>query len=411
MPVNPGDTAWLLVSSALVMLMTPGLALFYGGMVRRRNILSTIMMSFIALGMVGVLWVLYGYSLSFGTDHAGIIGGFNFLGLMNVGQEPSSVYATTVPHLAFMVFQAMFAVITVALITGAVVERIKFSSLLVFSALWLTVVYCPVAHWVWGDGGWLLNYGALDFAGGTVVHINAGVSALALVLLLGRRRGFPGQAMEPSNIPLVVLGAGLLWFGWFGFNAGSALTAGGLASNAFVTTNVSAAMAAFTWMAISWLHRRPTVLGTVTGAVVGLVAITPAAGFVSPLAAIPIGGIAAIISYYGMILLKMKLGFDDSLDVFACHGLGGIWGALATGIFATVAVNAGGADGLLFGNAMQLVKQLVGVLVVGGFAFIMTWLLGKFVDVTMGLRVGENEEAVGLDLSQHGERAYGGPLR
>jgi Amt family ammonium transporter len=393
------------------MLMTPGLALFYGGMVRRKNILSTLMMSFVALGLVGVLWVLYGYSLSFGTDSGGFIGGLNFLGLMGVGQEPSTVYATTVPHLAFMIFQAMFAIITVALITGAVVERIKFSSLLVFSALWLTVVYCPVAHWVWGDGGWLLNLGALDFAGGTVVHINAGVSALALVLLLGRRRGFPGQAMEPSNIPLVVLGAGLLWFGWFGFNAGSALTAGGLASSAFVATNISAAMAAFTWMVISWLHRRPTVLGTVTGAVVGLVAITPAAGFVEPLAAIPIGGIAAIISYYGMLLLKMKLGMDDSLDVFACHGLGGIWGALATGIFATVAVNAGGADGLLLGNGMQLLKQLVGVVSVGGFAFVATWVLGKLVDVTIGLRVGETEEMVGLDISQHGERAYGGLLR
>jgi len=411
MPVSSGDTAWLLLSSALVMLMTPGLALFYGGMVRRKNILSTLMMSFVALGLVGVLWVLYGYSLSFGTDSGGFIGGLNFLGLMGVGQEPSTVYATTVPHLAFMIFQAMFAIITVALITGAVVERIKFSSLLVFSALWLTVVYCPVAHWVWGDGGWLLNLGALDFAGGTVVHINAGVSALALVLLLGRRRGFPGQAMEPSNIPLVVLGAGLLWFGWFGFNAGSALTAGGLASSAFVATNISAAMAAFTWMVISWLHRRPTVLGTVTGAVVGLVAITPAAGFVEPLAAIPIGGIAAIISYYGMLLLKMKLGMDDSLDVFACHGLGGIWGALATGIFATVAVNAGGADGLLLGNGMQLLKQLVGVVSVGGFAFVATWVLGKLVDVTIGLRVGETEEMVGLDISQHGERAYGGLLR
>jgi Amt family ammonium transporter len=411
MPISSGDTAWILLSSALVMLMTPGLALFYGGMVRRKNILSTIMMSFVALGLVGVLWVLYGYSLGFGADHAGLIGGLNFLGLGNVGQEPSSVYASTVPHLAFMIFQAMFAIITVALITGAVVERIKFSSLLVFSALWLTLVYCPVAHWVWGEGGWLLNLGALDFAGGTVVHINAGVSALALVLLLGRRRGFPEQAMEPSNLPLVVLGAGLLWFGWFGFNAGSALTAGGLASSAFVTTNISAAMAAFTWMVISWLHRRPTVLGTVTGAVVGLVAITPAAGFVQPLAAIPIGGIAAIISYYGMLLLKMKLGFDDSLDVFACHGLGGIWGALATGIFATVAVNSGGADGLLLGNWMQLLKQGVGVVAVGAFAFAASWLLGKLVDVTIGLRVGETEEMLGLDISQHGERAYGGRLR
>jgi Amt family ammonium transporter len=411
MPVSPGDTAWILLSSALVMLMTPGLALFYGGMVRRRNILSTIMMSFIALGLVGVLWVLYGYSLSFGTDHGGLIGGLNFLGLMGVGQEPSSVYATTVPHLAFMIFQAMFAIITVALITGAVVERIKFSSLLVFSALWLTLVYCPVAHWVWGEGGWLFNLGVLDFAGGTVVHINAGVSALALVLLLGRRRGFPGQAMEPSNIPLVVLGAGLLWFGWFGFNAGSALTAGGLASSAFVATNISAAMAALTWMTISWLHRRPTVLGTVTGAIAGLATITPAAGFVTPLAAIPIGIAAAVACYYMMLWLKTKLRFDDSLDVFAVHGVGGILGTLATGIFASLAVNSAGADGLLLGNAMQFVKQLVGVVSVGAFAFGATWLLGKLVDVTMGLRVGETEEVLGLDISQHGERAYGGLLR
>jgi len=411
MPVNTGDTAWLLMSAALVMLMTPGLALFYGGMVRRKNVLSTIMMSFAFLGLVGLLWVLYGYSLSFGTDHAGIIGGLNFLGLNNVGQEPSPIYASTTPHLAFMIFQAMFAIITVALFTGAVVERIKFGSLLVFSALWLTIVYVPTAHWVWGSGGWLAGLGALDFAGGTVVHINAGVSALALVMMLGRRRGFPGNSMEPNNIPMVVLGAGLLWFGWFGFNAGSALTSGGLASSAFVATNIAAAAAAFTWMIISWLHRRPTVLGTVTGAVVGLVAITPAAGFVTPLAAIPIGAIAAVISYYGMTLLKIKRGVDDSLDVFACHGLGGIWGALATGIFATVSVNSAGADGLIMGNAMQLLKQLIGVVSVGGFAFIATLGIGKLVDKTMGLRVGQAEETVGLDISQHGERAYGGLLR
>jgi Amt family ammonium transporter len=330
---------------------------------------------------------------------------------MNVGQEPSPVYATTVPHLAFMIFQAMFAIITVALFTGAVVERVKFSALLIFSALWLTVVYAPVAHWVWGSGGWLASLGALDFAGGTVVHINAGVSALALVLLLGKRRGFPQDAMEPNNIPLVVLGAGLLWFGWFGFNAGSALTSNGLASSAFVATNTAAAAAAFTWMILSWIHKRPTVLGTVTGAVVGLVAITPAAGFVTPLAGIAIGAIASVISYYGMLLLKIKRGVDDSLDVFACHGLGGIWGALATGLFATVAVNSAGADGLFYGNAMQFVKQLVGVVSVGAFAFVATWILGKLVDVTIGLRVSQMEETVGLDLSQHGERAYGGLLR
>jgi Amt family ammonium transporter len=409
--VNTGDTAWLLMSSAMVMLMTPGLALFYGGMVRRKNILSTIMMSFACLGLVGLLWVLYGYSLSFGTDHGGIIGGLNFLGLMNVGQEPSATYATTTPHLAFMIFQAMFAIITVALFTGAIVERVKFSSLLIFSAIWLTVVYIPTAHWVWGSGGWLAKLGALDFAGGTVVHINAGVSALALVMLLGRRRGFPNDIMEPNNIPMVVMGAGFLWFGWFGFNAGSALTAGGLASSAFVATNTAAAAAAFVWMILSWIHKRPTVLGTVTGAVVGLVAITPGAGFVHPLAGIPIGAIAAFISYYGMILLKIKRGVDDSLDVFACHGLGGIWGALATGIFATAAVNPAGFDGLLYGNALQLLKQLIGVITVGAFAFGATYGIGKLVDITIGLRVTPAEETVGLDISQHGERAYGGFLR
>jgi Amt family ammonium transporter len=411
MTVDTGDTAWLLMSSALVMLMTPGLALFYGGMVRRKNVLSTIMMSFVCLGLVGLLWVLYGYSLSFGADQGGFIGGLNFIGLNHVGQEPSSIYATTVPHLAFMIFQAMFAIITVALITGSIVERMKFSALLVFSALWLTVVYLPVAHWVWGSGGWLAGLGALDFAGGSVVHINAGVSALALALLLGKRRGFPADAMDANNIPMVALGAGLLWFGWFGFNAGSALTSGGLASSAFVATNTAAAAAAFTWMVISWIHKRPTLLGTVTGAVVGLVAITPAAGFVPPLAGIPIGMVAAAVSYYGMVLFKIKRGMDDSLDVFACHGLGGMWGALATGIFASAAVNSAGADGLIYGGGMLVLKQLVDIAAVGAYAFIGTTVLGKLVDVTIGLRVGQTEETVGLDISQHGERAYGGLLR
>ncbi|MEE8419474.1 MAG: ammonium transporter [Dehalococcoidales bacterium] len=411
MPVNSGDTAWILVSTALVMLMTPGLALFYGGMVRRKNLLSTMMMSFAALGLIGVLWVLYGYSLAFGNDYLGIIGGFNFFGLANVGQDPSPLYASTVPHLAFMVFQAMFAVITVALITGAVVERIKFAALLVFSALWLAVVYSPVAHWVWGDGGWLLNLGALDFAGGTVVHISAGFSALALVTLLGRRRGFPQEAMEPNNIPMVLLGAGLLWFGWFGFNAGSALAADGLAASAFVVTNISAATAAFTWMIISWIQRRPTAIGIATGAVAGLVAITPAAGFVTPMGAIVIGLGASLICYFAMYLLKIKWHLDDSLDVFAVHGMGGIWGALATGIFASLAVNSAGADGLLLGNGMQLVKQLIGVAAVAAYAFTATWILGKLVDVTIGLRVGQDEETVGLDIAQHGERAYGGLVR
>ena len=408
MAINQADTVWLLISSALVMLMTPGVALFYGGMVRRKNLLSTMMMSFACLGLVGLLWVLYAYSLAFGADHGSLIGGLNFAGLMNVGQEPSAVYATTVPHLAFMVFQAMFAIITVALITGAVVERVKFSALLVFSALWLTLVYSPVAHWVWGSGGWLARLGVLDFAGGSVVHINAGVSALALVLLLGKRRGFPKDSMEPNNIPLVVLGAGLLWFGWFGFNAGSALTAGGLAASAFVATNTAAAAAAFTWMMLNWRQRRPTILGMVTGAVAGLATVTPAAGYITPLAAIPIGIIAATVCYFAMLFFKNRLGFDDSLDVFAVHGVGGILGMLFVGIFASLAVNPAGADGLISGSGMQLAKQALGLVVVGAYAFVATLVLGKLVALTMGLRVGQSEETVGLDLSQHGERAYGG---
>jgi len=409
MSINTGDTAWVLVSSALVLLMTPGLAFFYGGMARRKNLLSTIMMSFAIMGLVGIIWALWGYSLSFGTDYGGFIGGFDFLGLVNVGMAPSETYAGTIPHLAFMTFQGMFAIITVALITGAVVERMKFSALLVFSLLWITLVYAPVCHWVWGDGGWLGGLGALDFAGGAVVHINAGISALALVVLLGRRRGFPGDTIEANNIPMVALGAGLLWFGWFGFNAGSALTAGGLAANAFVATNLSAAAAGFTWMVLSWLNRRPSLLGTVTGAVAGLVAITPAAGFVPPIAAIPIGVVVSVVCYYSIVLFKNKLCFDDSLDVFAVHGMGGIWGALATGIFASSAV--GGVAGLFEGNVAQVLMQLLSILAVAAFAFAATWLIGKLVDKTVGLRVQQAEETIGLDLSQHGERAYGGLLR
>ncbi len=411
MAISAGDTAWILVSSALVMLMTPGVALFYGGMVRRKNVLSTLMMSFAALGLVGLLWILYGYSLSFGPDIGGFIGRLDFIGLRGVGQEPSLVYASTVPHLAFMVFQGMFAIITVALITGAVVERIKFGSLLIFSALWLTLVYVPVAHWVWGSGGWLAELGALDFAGGTVVHICAGVSALALALALGPRKGFrDGQPMEPHNIPMVMLGAGLLWFGWFGFNAGSALTSGGLAASAFAATNTSAAAAAFTWMVLGWIYRRPTLLGTATGAVAGLVAITPAAGFVAPVMGIPIGIGAAVVCYY-CILFRMRRHIDESLDVWAVHGMGGTWGALATGIFASTAVNSAGADGLLLGNVLQLGKQMAGVAAVWLFAFGATWALAKLVEVTLGLRVSGMEETVGLDIAQHGERAYGGALR
>ena len=412
MRIDSGDTAWLLISTALVWLMIPGLALFYGGMVRRKNLLATMMMSFAIIAVVSVLWVLYGYSLSFGPDNSGVIGGLDWLGLKNVGQDPSSVYATTVPHLAFMAFQAMFGIITVALITGAVVERMKFSALLIFSALWLTLVYCPVAHWVWGSGGWLAKLGALDFAGGTVVHVNAGVSALALALVLGPRKGFKErEPMEPNNIPMVVLGAGLLWFGWFGFNAGSALTSGGLASSAFVSTNTSAASAVLTWMILSWVNRKPSMLGAATGAVVGLVAITPAAGFVHPLAGIPIGAVASILSYQVMIWRSRANRVDESLDVFACHGIGGVWGAFATGILATVIVNSSVAAGAIYGNGIQVLKQLASVGVVGGYSFGVSWGIARILKATMGLRVSATEETVGLDIAQPGERAYGGMLR
>ena len=406
--MSAADTSWILISTALVMLMTPGLALFYGGMVRRKNVLSTIMMSFAILALIGILWVLYGYSLAFGPDKGGLIGGLDWIGLGGVGQEPSLVYATTVPHLAFMMYQGMFAIITVALITGAVVERIKFSALLVFAVLWFTAVYCPLAHWVWGSGGWLAEWGALDFAGGTVVHISAGVSAIAVALVLGPRKGFDDrQAMEPGNIPMVALGTGLLWFGWFGFNAGSALAADGLAANAFVATNSAACSAAFTWIILGWVHRRPSLLGAATGAVVGLVAITPAAGFVSPIAAVPIGMVAAAISYHVM-MWRSRQSIDESLDVWACHGTAGTWGALATGIFASVAVNSAGADGLIYGDAALLAKQVAAVAVVWAFAFGATWIIAKVVKAVVGLRVKDEEEVVGLDVSQHGERAYGG---
>ena len=411
MSINAADTAWVLVSAAMVMLMTPGVAFFYGGMVRRKNYLSTLMMSFITLGLIGLLWVVYGYSLSFGPDNWGIIGGLNFFGLNRVGQSPSAVYAQTIPQLAFAAFQMMFAVITVALITGAVVERIKFSSLLVFSALWFTLVYCPVTHWVWG-GGWLQKMGFLDFAGGTVVHISAGVSALALAIILGPRKGYhEGERMDPSNIPMVLLGAGILWFGWFGFNAGSALTSGGLASSAFMTTYIAGAAGAITWMLLGWAYQRPSVIGVATGAVAGLATITPAAGYVQPIIGIPIGVAAALIGFYCMAFRAKKTRIDESLDVWAVHGMGGTFGTLAVGFFASLALNSAGGNGLFYGHAAQVLIQLAGIAAVWAFAFAVTWVLGKLVDITMGLRVSATEESVGLDISQHGERAYGGFLR
>lgn len=403
--INAGDTTWVLVCSALVLLMTPALAFFYGGMVRKKNALSTLNLSFIIMGLMSVQWVLFGYSLAFGSDIRGLIGGLNFVGLVGVGAVPNPDYAATIPHLAFAAFQMMFAIITPALITGAFVERVRFKAFLVFSLLWATLIYDPVAHWVWGTGGFLRALGALDFAGGTVVHITAGFSALAFALAVGPRKGFGKAPMEPHNIPYTVLGAGLLWVGWFGFNAGSALAADGLAVNALVTTNTAAASAVLVWMLLSWRENKPSVLGIVTGAVVGLVAITPAAGFVTPLAAIAIGGIAAPISYYA-IQLREKFEMDESLDVWACHGMAGTWGALATGLFATVAVNSGAANGLFYGNPGQILVQLASVGSTIVFAFGVTFGLAKALDATIGLRVSEKEELVGLDISTHGERAY-----
>ena len=405
--IDSGDTAWVLMSSALVLLMTaPGLALFYGGMVRQKNALGTLMQSFIILALISVQWVLWGYSLAFGPDKGGIIGGLEWVGLSGVGATPNADYAATIPHTAFMLFQMMFAVITPALITGAFAERKKFSTFLVFILVWATVVYDPLAHWVWGVGGWLRNLGALDFAGGTVVHISSGISALAAALVIGKRKGYGHQPMPPHNLPLTVMGASLLWFGWFGFNAGSALAANGLAAHAFMTTNTATAAAALGWMFTEWSSRgKPTVLGAASGAVAGLVAITPAAGFVTPMAAIVIGAVAGTICYLACNL-KSKLGYDDSLDVVGVHGVGGTWGALATGIFATKLVNDAGGDGLLYGNPKQLGVQLLAVLVTWVLGFVMTTVILKVLDGIMGLRVTDEEEAAGLDLSQHSETAY-----
>jgi len=402
--VNSGDTAWVIVAAAFVLMMTPALAFFYGGMVRKKNILSTLNLSFITIGLISIQWILIGYTLAFGRNLGGVIGSLRFFGLHGVGAIPNPAYAATIPHSAFAAYQMMFAIITPALITGAFVERIKFKTFLIFTLLWATLVYDPVAHWVWGVGGFLRKLGALDFAGGAVVHITAGVAALAVALVIGQRKGYGKVLMEPSNIPYTVLGAGLLWMGWFGFNGGSALAANGLAVNALITTNTSAAAAALVWMLLSWRDNKPSVLGIVTGAVVGLVAITPAAGFVEPWAAIIIGGIAACLSYYA-IQFRQKTRLDESLDVLACHGVGGTWGALATGLFATTAVNKAGANGLFYGNPKQFLIQLASVAIVIVFTFCVTFGIAKVLDLLMGLRVTENEEEVGLDISEHGERA------
>ena len=404
--MNSGDTAWILASSALVLLMTPGLAFFYGGLVRRKNVTATIMHSLMCMGLVGVVWVLWGYSLAFSADVGGlgIVGDLQWFGLAGVSASEAGPYADNIPHQAFMIFQGMFAIITPALITGAFAERMKFSAFIVFTVLWVTIVYAPLAHWVWG-GGWLGSLGALDFAGGTVVHINSGIAALAAALIIGKRIGFGEQPMPPHNVPMIVLGAGLLWFGWFGFNAGSALAADGVAVNAFVVTNTAAAAAVVSWVIMSWVFgKRPSIIGAASGAVAGLVAITPAAGFVGAVPAIIIG-IGAGVICYGAIELLLKLKVDDALAVWGVHGMGGAWGALATGLFV----------GIGFGEAVEMAArvqqvgvQLVGIIATAAWSFIVTAIILLAIKYTIGLRVPRHEEEAGLDLSQHNEGAYTG---
>jgi Amt family ammonium transporter len=408
MEINAGDTAWILVATALVMFMTPGLALFYGGLVRGKNVLGTIMQSFFALGLVSVIWFFAGYSLAFAPDGSRLIGGLKFLFLNDVGAEPFAL-APTVPHSLFMAYQMMFAVITPALITGAMAERMRFRGYVLFLGLWSLFVYSPIAHWVWGGGFLGLgdgNVGALDFAGGTVVHINAGIAALAAIIYMGKRKGFGQEAFHPHNVPMVITGAAILWFGWFGFNAGSALGSGALASQAFVNTQLATAAAMLGWLIVEWIRNKaPTTIGAATGAVGGLVAITPAAGFIEAWASVILGLLAGVICY-AAVALKPRLGYDDSLDVVGVHMIGGMVGALLTGVFATTTINAAGADGLIYGNPAQLGKQAIAVGVTIVFSFIATMVILKLTDVLVGVRVTEDQEYTGLDLTQHSESAY-----
>lgn len=405
--IDTGDTSFVMISTALVFLMTPGLAFFYGGMVRKKNVLNTMLNSFTIIGIVSVQWILVGYTLAFGPDRMHFIGALDWFGFANVGPLPNTDYAATIPHSAFAMFQLMFAIITPALITGSFAERMRFSALVPFVLIWTTLVYDPLAHWVWGVGGWLRNLGALDFAGGTVVHISSGIAGLVCALVIGRRKGYLKTPMAPHNTPFVLLGTGLLWFGWIGFNAGSALGASGLAMTAFITTNTSAGAALLSWVLIEKLvHGKPTALGAATGAVVGLVAITPAAGFVTPLAAIAIGFIVSPICFFAVSFAKTKLGYDDSLDAFGCHGIGGIWGALATGLFATKSVNEFGADGLFYGNPETLLKQLIAVAATVILSASVTYVSLKVISIFTKLRVEDRDEDEGLDLAEHGEDAY-----
>lgn len=403
--INYADLVWVMISTALVMIMTPMLAFFYGGLVRKKNILSVLMQCMVILCVISLQWVLFGYSLAFGPDKGGIIGGLEWLGLNGVGMEPHETYMTTVPHQLFMAFQMMFAVITPALIIGAFAERIKFSGFILFTILWATLVYDPLAHWVWAKDGWLLSLGALDFAGGTVIHINAGISALVFILLLGKRVGHEHRL--PHNLPFAVLGAGFLWFGWFGFNAGSAGAASTIAVSAFINTNMAAAAAGLTWLVLDWIFNKvPTMLGVATGLVAGLVAVTPAAGYVTPMSAIAIGIIATLVCFLFVTKIKSKFGYDDALDVFGVHGIGGIIGALATGLFATKSVNEAGNNGLLYGNPELLLIQLLTTVVAIVFSAVMTFILFKIVDALVGMRVDAKDENIGLDLTQHHETGY-----
>ncbi len=404
--MNTGDTAFVLVSAALVMFMTPGLALFYGGMVRTKNSLGTIMQSFIIIGVISLEWILWGYSMAFGPDKFGVIGGMEWFGLKGVGLQPSAVYATTVPQQVFMIYQCMFAVITPALITGAFAERMRFGPFLLFSLLWATFVYNPLCHWIWADGGWLNRLGALDFAGGVAVHVSSGVAALAAAIILGKRQGYGKENLQPHNLPMTLLGAGILWFGWFGFNAGSALSAGALAGSAFVATHVAGTTGALSWMAMEWRYTgKATTLGIASGAIAGLATVTPAAGFVGPLSAALIGVLAGIGCYLG-IRAKNRFGYDDSLDVVGIHGVGGTLGLLAVGLLASKGVNPGGADGLFFGNGSQVGIQALAILVTIVYTFIVSYIILKVVDKLLGLRVSEDDEIGGLDLTQHNETAY-----
>ncbi len=403
--MNTGDTVFMFVATVMVMLMTPGLALFYGGMVRSKNVLSTTMHSYSAMAIVSIQWIVIGYSLSFGPDWHGLTGTFDWFGLNGVTYAPNPDYSSTIPHNLFMMFQLMFAILTPALISGAFAERMRFSAFLIFILLWTTIVYNPVAHWVWGVGGWLRELGALDFAGGNVVHITSGVAGLVLAIFLGKRKNINGSS--PHHLPFTMLGAGLLWFGWFGFNVGSALSLNDVALTAFINTNIAAAASALTWMLSEWFFQsKPTAMGAACGAVSGLVAITPACGFVTPFSALLIGAVGGVLCFGAVFFLKTKFGYDDTLDAFGCHGIGGTWGGIATGLFATTTVNSDGANGLFYGNAALLFKQLVAIGATYAFTIIMTYAIIKAINFFLPVRVDEHEEHMGLDISMHGEKAY-----